>query len=113
MPEQHVKKHVLTPEMEKHKWKKGVSGNPNGRPKGSGLTDVLLKEMEKVYPDDKQKRTWKENIVLATMKLAMRGNTAALKEVWERMDGKITLPIENVGDITFIISDKHLPKNGK
>lgn len=29
------KKHALTPEMEKRKWKKGQSGNPAGRPKGA------------------------------------------------------------------------------
>ena len=28
-------------------------------------------------------------MVLATLQLAMKGNAAALKEVWERLDGKI------------------------
>ena len=38
---------------------------------------------------DWQKRTWKELIVLATLQLAMKGNATALKEVWERLDGKV------------------------
>ena len=28
-------------------------------------------------------------MVLATLQLAMKGNAAALKEVWERLDGKV------------------------
>jgi hypothetical protein len=71
---------------------------------------VLLREIEQACPDDKQKRTWKENIVLATMKLAMRGNTAALKEIWERMDGKVTLPIESMGDLMLTISSEYMPQ---
>ena len=39
-------------------------------------------------PADREKRTWKELIVRATLQLAMKGNATALKEVWERLDGK-------------------------
>lgn len=34
-------------------------------------------------------------MVLATLQLAMKGNATALKEVWERLDGKI-LQMEKV-----------------
>ena len=72
------------------RWKKGVSGNPRGRPKKSdSLTSLLKKEIKKICPADRQKRTWEELMVLATLQLAMKGNAAALKEVWERLDGKI------------------------
>lgn len=80
------------PPIEK-RWKKGVSGNPKGRPpKELSLTSLLKSEIEKVCPADKQCRTWLELIVLATMQLAMKGNASALKEVWERIDGKVMQP---------------------
>ncbi|MBI3896608.1 MAG: hypothetical protein HY313_11830 [Acidobacteria bacterium] len=72
------------------RWKKGVSGNPHGRPKKQdSLTSLLRDEIAKICPADREKRTWKELIVRATLQLAMKGNSTALKEVWERLDGKI------------------------
>jgi len=73
-----------------HRWKKGVSGNPRGRPKKrDSLTSLLKEEIKKVCPADRQKRTYEELMVLATLQLAMKGNAVALKEVWERLDGKV------------------------
>lgn len=72
------------------RWKKGVSGNPRGRPKKQDcLTSLLREEIAKICPADREKRTWKQLIVRATLQLAMKGNATALKEVWERLDGKI------------------------
>src|SRR3989338_1442442 len=72
------------------RWRKGVSGNPRGWPKKKdSLTSLLREEIKKICPADRQKRTWKELIVWATLQLAMKGNATALKEVWERLDGKI------------------------
>ena len=73
-----------------HRWQKGVSGNPRGRPKKEdSLTSLLKEEIAKICPADREKRTWKKLIVRATLQLAMKGNATALKEVWERLDGKI------------------------
>lgn len=78
-----------SPPVEK-RWKKGVSGNPRGRPKKQDcLTSLLKEEITKICPADREKRTWKELIVRATLQLAMKGNATAMKEVWERLDGKI------------------------
>ena len=72
------------------RWKKGMSGNPRGRPKKQeSLTSLLNKEIKKTCPADRQKRTYEELLVLATLQLAMKGNATALKEVWERLDGKV------------------------
>ncbi len=72
------------------RWKKGESGNPKGRPKKQdSLTSLLREEIKKICPADREKRTWKELIVGATLQLAMKGNAAALREVWDRLDGKI------------------------
>ena len=76
-------------------WKKGGSGNPKGRPKKADcLTSLLKTEIEKIDPEDREERTHKELIVIATMRLARKGNAAALKEVWERMDGKVKDKLE-------------------
>jgi hypothetical protein len=72
------------------RWKKGTSGNPRGRPKKQDcLTQLLREEIQKICPTDREKRKWKELIVRATLQLAMKGNATALKEVWERLDGKV------------------------
>ena len=69
-------------------WKPGQSGNPRGRPrKHDCLTSLLKEEIEKPCPDDEERRTWKELVVIATMRLAIRGVPVALKEIWQRMDG--------------------------
>ncbi len=77
------------PPVEK-RWKKGVSGNPRGRPKKQDcLTSLLKEEIAKICPADRGNRTWRELMVLATLQLALKGNATALKEIWERLDGKI------------------------
>lgn len=77
--------------LAEHAWNPGKSGNPKGRPrKAECLTSLLKEEIEKMCPSDKLKRTWKELLVIGTMRLAIAGNATALKQVWERMDGKVT-----------------------
>ena len=81
-------------------WRKGQSGNPKGRPrKADCLTSLLKEEIEKVDPKDKHKRTYMELIVIATMRLAMQGNAAALRGVWDRMDGKVKDEVEMKGSV--------------
>src|SRR5262249_11824005 len=76
-------------------FQKGKSGNPKGRPRNvSSLTALLRQKMEQICEYDKQQRTWRDVIVLATLKLAMKGNSSALREVWERLGGKVPIPEE-------------------
>ena len=89
-------------------WKKGQSGNPAGRkPIKECLTSLLRIEIEKISPEDADGRTWKELIVISTMRLALQGNATAMKEVWDRIDGKITQPLGVDGadgmEVTFKI----------
>jgi len=72
-------------------FKKGVSGNPGGRPrKEDCLTSIMRVKLEEVDPNDENKLTHAELVVLSTIELAKKGNAAALREVWERSDGKVT-----------------------
>ena len=76
-------------------WKPGESGNPKGRPpKSESLTSLLRAELEKVNPDDAEGRTWRELLILATVRLAVQGNKTALTEVWNRSDGKVAKEVE-------------------
>jgi hypothetical protein len=71
-------------------WRPGESGNRKGRPKKSDcLTDLLRTEIEKIDPDDKEGRTWGERVAVATIQLALQGNSTALREVWSRLDGQV------------------------
>jgi Family of unknown function (DUF5681) len=71
-------------------FEKGKSGNPKGRPRNvSSLTVILRKKIAQICEYDKQQRTWQEMIVLATLKLAMEGNSSALREVWDRLGGQV------------------------
>ena len=86
-------------------WKKGESGNPRGRkPKHETLTSLYKEEIDKMCPPEAdvplwlKGKTWKELIVIATMRLAVGGNATALKECWERIDGKVAMPTPGAPD---------------
>ena len=84
---------------------KGVSGNPKGRPpKHDTFTSLLKEEIEKQCPDDASGKTWKECLVIATLKLAIKGNATALKELWDRVDGKVPLRMnEEQGPVEIVV----------
>jgi len=67
-----------------HGFKKGVSGNPNGRPKGSRnkltiLKEAVLASAENIVLDNF------EDIVKSTVALAKKGDPTCLKIVWDRI----------------------------
>jgi hypothetical protein len=74
----------------------GVSGNPSGRPKKKDWTDAIRKAVQAVPEDDPQKRQRLELLAEALMLKALSGDVPALKEVGERLDGKV--PQALVGD---------------
>ena len=64
----------------------GVSGNPNGRPKREWTWSGLLEEIgERVEP--KSQRQFKELVGMKLWIKAANGDTLAIKEIFNRMDG--------------------------
>ena len=76
------------------RFQKGRSGNPKGRPPNkSCLTALLREELDKASPEDKEGKSYAELIVQSMIRLAIEGNSTALKEIWDRIDGKTTTPM--------------------
>ena len=66
----------------KYRWKKGQSGNPNGR--RNAYTD-LIKEFSFTKKGEKERR---EVVVSKLFQLAERGDLRAIQFIVERLEGK-------------------------
>jgi hypothetical protein len=105
-PVKHVKKHVLPEAMEKTKWKKGVSGNPNGRrPKEDTMSDCIREYLAGIVKTENgEKLTRMQIAVRAMYKKAISGDASMFKEMLDRGFGKIkeNVDINSVQTIQFI-----------
>src|SRR5437868_2070705 len=66
----------------------GRSGNPAGRPKSLTLSEAYRKQLAEPVPGDPHGRTYAEVIAEAVCKDAAAGNTAAAREIADRVEGK-------------------------
>jgi hypothetical protein len=91
-------------------FQKGQSGNPAGRPKkGQALTDILRKELNKRTIYDEDQKTYiarKTAIIRKMIDLAIEGDLAAQKYIFDRVDGKpmesMELTGQNGGPLAFV-----------
>ena len=100
-------------------FKKGQSGNPKGRVKGSKNMSTRIREMlecELDYRDlegNKKKTKIKDILSEKILKMAMGGDIRAMKEVMDRAEGKVMDSIEiNAhvdGEYKIIISNDLAP----
>ena len=77
-------------------FKKGQSGNPNGRPKGTKNRSTLVRElleMESTFnnplTEQSEKLSYAEQIIIAQIAEARKGNVQAFKELMDSAYGKI------------------------
>ncbi len=70
-----------------NRFPKGVSGNPSGRQKLTRLTDALREQVSEELPNAPE-RTIAEAIARKLIKLALDGDIAAIREVFDRTEGK-------------------------
>ena len=71
-------------------WKPGQSGNPGGRPKGSGVTDRL----RTILSQGDNGKDVAEALVQAALKAAKNGDFRFWKEIVDRVDGPVKQQIE-------------------
>lgn len=77
------------PKNNPHKWVKGQSGNPKGRPKiVFSYADELRIQLIAIDPKDEQKRTHGQIIVAKQIELAKMGSVRATNEILDRLLGK-------------------------
>jgi len=84
-------------------FKKGVSGNPSGRPKKLPNIDTLLAE---VLGSDDDEKSEAKAVIKALLTQAKRGNVRAIEVLLERAYGKPKQVIDQTLDITsFSLKD--------
>lgn len=80
--------------IEPHKFKKGQTGNPNGRPKKLPELDKLLAS---VLGEEKDGLTAGEAILKKLRQMAVSGNVRAAEILLDRAYGKSKQPMEHTG----------------
>lgn len=97
-------------------WKPGESGNPGGRPKKNPVTDYLRDQLEAEIPVsmlDAMKAparevftelygknpTFGQMIAFKTIQMAAKGDVFALKEMLDRVEGKVAQKAILSGDL--------------
>ena len=77
----------------KHQWKKGTSGNPNGRPKSGFALNEYITELANI-PVGRSKKTMLESVVHRVYQEALDGNMTAVNFLADRILGK---PNQSIG----------------
>jgi hypothetical protein len=83
------------------KFKKGQTGNPNGRPK---KIPELRELLANVLGDEKDGKTAAEAILMAIRNKAIKGDVRAAELLLDRAYGKAAQPIETPSTLTVTIS---------
>jgi hypothetical protein len=94
-------------------FRKGVSGNPGGRPKSRVLSEALRNRLGEVKPGDPEKRTWAEVIASNLVEIACGegpGAVHAANEIADRIEGRPAqhLQISDFADDLHSRSDAEL-----
>jgi hypothetical protein len=86
-----------TPDVGKEtQFKPGQSGNPSGRPPAI-LSDAYREVLAEAFEGDSAARSYARLIALGQARAAIKGNTAAAKEIADRTEGKAKEAIEISG----------------
>jgi hypothetical protein len=70
-----------------NRFPKGQSGNRSGRPKLTRLTDALREQLAEINPHAPEE-TIAEEIAKTLISMALAGDVQAIKEVFDRCEGK-------------------------
>jgi hypothetical protein len=76
-----------------NRFEKGTSGNEKGRPKLTKLTEALRQQLTEAMPDASES-TVAEEIAKTLIRLAISGDIAAIKECFDRAEGKAPISLD-------------------
>src|SRR4051812_31183344 len=85
-PPEAAKRNGAADHLKPHRWKKGESGNPGGRPKGRSVGAAL----RELADTEHNGRALVDLLAERMMREALAGKFPFAKEVLERLDGKVT-----------------------
>ena len=66
----------------------GLSGNPNGRPKGQSITSIIRAMLDR-EDEANPGRTKGEQLATVMVREALAGDVKFAKMLWERVEGKV------------------------
>ena len=88
-------------------WRKEQSGNPKGRPPlaiTSLIREMLDEQADYIAPGAAPSdKTWRQLIAKAILYHAAKGNPVMIRELLERLEGKITQPVVGEGGGPVVI----------
>jgi hypothetical protein len=76
-----------------NRFPKGETGNPNGRPRLTRLTEALREQLAEAMPGASES-TIAEEIAKTLIRLALSGDIAAIKECFDRAEGKAPINLD-------------------
>lgn len=90
-----------------YRFARGTSGNPGGRPKGRSTKAVLNELLE--LPN-REGVTARERLGEVLLAKALTGNLGAIKELFDRADGRAKQAVDLGGDVTIRVeyADSHV-----
>ena len=94
------------------RWLPGQSGNPKGTVKSWSLTAAMREFLATKDPETKALR--KDELVKKTYEMAQKGDIAAIKLLWNYIDGMPVTPIQLDGEVKHYFEIKipqELPVN--
>lgn len=89
----------------------GKSGNPAGRPKSITFSEACRKALAEIE-DEATQETVAEALAKAAIREAKAGSAQHLKEINDRVEGKVTQPIDVGGEIAFRVVYSDEVKSG-
>ncbi len=93
-------------------WKKGESGNPKGRPKGSRNRSTIVRELLEAKATDGESGQVADQLTRALIKKAAEGDVRAFKELMDSAYGKVTDKVEGNMSYTKMGSVMLMEKDG-
>lgn len=95
-------KKKLHPALEANKWRPGQSGNPSGRPKKKPITEMF----EQMLATDEDFASVRDAVKKVFFQKSGIAKVMLLKDMAERLEGKVAQPVEVNGELTLTLSER-------